>query len=202
MGPVTPPPEAAAVILAGGRARRMGGTDKLALAVGDRSLLDRVLGAAQARCRPLVVVGPRRPTAVDGVSFVREEPPGGGPVPAVAAGLDAVGPAAVVVVLAGDLALLAMTDVGRLVDGLTDPAVEAVAALDHRGRPNPLLAAYRTPSLRVALAALGARSGGVRAAALLPSSIVTVDLGGVATTNVNDAGDLERARAAHARSPA
>ncbi|BBA98779.1 putative molybdopterin-guanine dinucleotide biosynthesis protein [Actinacidiphila reveromycinica] len=74
-----------AVVPAGGAARRLGGTDKPALTVGGRQLLDRVL-AACAAAGETVVVGPRRPTARP-VRWAREEPPGGGPVPALAAGL-------------------------------------------------------------------------------------------------------------------
>ena len=192
----------AAVVVAGGGARRMGGVDKLALPVGDRPVLDRVLAAARPRCQTLLVVGPHRPTVVEGVTFVGEEPPGGGPVPAVAAGLGAAGSSAIVVVLAGDLPLLAATDVDRLVDVLADPSVDAAAALDHRGRPHPLLAAYRADVLGARLAALGPATHGARAAELLPASVRTVDLGELATLNVNDPGDLERARAADARAQA
>jgi molybdopterin-guanine dinucleotide biosynthesis protein A len=80
----------AGLVLAGGAGRRMGGVDKAALSVGGVTLLDRVLGAARPVCDRLLVVGPDRPTAVDGVRFVQEAEPGGGPVPAVAAGLAAV----------------------------------------------------------------------------------------------------------------
>ncbi|MDQ4090592.1 MAG: nucleotidyltransferase family protein, partial [Actinomycetota bacterium] len=80
----------AGIVLAGGAGRRMGGVDKAALVVGGVPLLDRVLGAARPVCDRLVVVGPERPTEVAGVTFVREDPPGGGPVPGVAAGLAAV----------------------------------------------------------------------------------------------------------------
>lgn len=180
----------------------MGGVDKLALPVGDQSMLDRVLAAAHPRCRPLVVVGPRRPTAVDDVTFVREDLPGGGPVPAVAAGLAAVATTArVVVVLAADLPLLTAADVDLLLEVVADPDVEAAAALDHQGRPNPLLAAYRADALRARLASLGPVTNGARAARLLPPQpmIRAVDLGEVATLNVNDTDDLERARAVHDR---
>jgi molybdopterin-guanine dinucleotide biosynthesis protein A len=76
-----------AVVLAGGAARRLGGADKPALPVGGRMLLDRVL-AACAGARRTVVVGPRRPTGRP-VRWTREEPAGGGPLPALAAGLAA-----------------------------------------------------------------------------------------------------------------
>ncbi|MER5393911.1 NTP transferase domain-containing protein, partial [Saccharopolyspora sp. NPDC002686] len=46
--------EFAAVVLAGGRARRLGGVDKVLLPVGGRTLLDRTLDAV-AEADPLVV---------------------------------------------------------------------------------------------------------------------------------------------------
>jgi molybdenum cofactor guanylyltransferase len=83
----------AAVILAGGAGRRLGGVDKPMLAVGGRPMLARVLDAvADAAVR--VVVGPPTLSLPDGVVRVSEEPPGGGPVAAAAAGLAALKPGA------------------------------------------------------------------------------------------------------------
>jgi len=81
-----------AVVLAGGRARRLGGVDKPATPVGGTPMLHRVL-AAVAGAHPRIVVGPHRGGLPDGVLQVREEPPGGGPVAAAAAGLAALRPA-------------------------------------------------------------------------------------------------------------
>lgn len=54
-----------AIILAGGRGSRLGGVDKGALPVGGRALLDRVLDAARAAERVVVVGdGPVPPYAV------------------------------------------------------------------------------------------------------------------------------------------
>ncbi|MEV6939475.1 NTP transferase domain-containing protein, partial [Streptomyces sp. NPDC051132] len=80
-----PPAPYDAVVLAGGAARRLGGADKPGVRVGGRALLDRVL-AACADARTTVVVATPRPT-VRPVRWAREEPPGGGPVAALAAGL-------------------------------------------------------------------------------------------------------------------
>ena len=168
----------------------MGGGDKAALDLDGATMLDRVLAAARPLCGRVVVVGPARETVVTGVRFVQEAAPGGGPVPAVGAGLDAVGPgAAVVLVLAADLPLLAPADLGRLLDRLaSDPDVDAVAAVDNQGRPNPLLAAYRVTALERA-----SRGPGSPAAGLLPERVATVDLGPEATLNVNSPADLEAA---------
>jgi molybdopterin-guanine dinucleotide biosynthesis protein A len=169
----------------------MGGVDKAMVEVGGATMLDRVLAAVAPHCEDVVVVGPSRATMTTEIRFTMEASPGGGPVPAIAAGLAATRGAEVVVVLAVDLPLLAAGDVARLVSGLDDPGIDAVAAADHRGRPNPLLAAYRVAALRQALEG---RDAGGAAAELLPPATVTVDLGQAATLNVNDATDLERAR--------
>jgi len=176
------------VVLAGGAARRMGGVDKAALLVGGLALLDRVLAAARPVCDRLVVVGPVRPTAVDGVTFVMEAVRGGGPVPAIAAGLTEVVGCDVVLVLAADLPLLTADHLRGLLAALDDPDVEAAAA-DDEGGPNPLLAAYRAAPLRSRAADLGA---GAAATRLLPRSPALVDLG-PATLNVNRASDLAAA---------
>ncbi len=165
----------------------MGGVDKAALRVGGVTLLDRVLAAARPVCDRLLAVGPVRATVVPGVQFVGEATPGGGPVPAVATGLAASG-ADTVLVLAADLPLLSTADLQGLLDRLAaDPAVDAVAAMDHRGLPNPLLAAYRGTVLDPSW------GPGAPASALLPDRLATVDLGSQATLNVNVPADLERA---------
>ena len=73
------------IVLAGGAARRLGGADKPALSVGGRPLLDRVI-AACPDAAITVVVGPRRP-ATRAVVHALEDPPGGGPLAALDAGL-------------------------------------------------------------------------------------------------------------------
>lgn len=77
----------AAVVLAGGRGSRLGGVDKGGVEVDGVPLLERVL-AALAPEAPVVVVGPARPTSRP-VVFTREDPPLGGPVAGLYAGLDA-----------------------------------------------------------------------------------------------------------------
>jgi molybdopterin-guanine dinucleotide biosynthesis protein A len=92
-----------AVVLAGGAGRRLGGADKAALTFAGMSLLDRVLAAVGDADR-IVVVGPARPVGRH-VLWAREQPPGGGPVAGLAAGLALVR-APVVAVLAVDLPFL------------------------------------------------------------------------------------------------
>ncbi|MFI9156387.1 molybdenum cofactor guanylyltransferase [Kitasatospora aureofaciens] len=148
------------IVPAGGAARRLGGADKPGLTVGETTLLDRVL-AACAGARTTVVVGPARPTTRAGVRWTRERPPGGGPVAAVAAGLDLV-TADTVLLLAADLPFLDRRTVERLASALEEagPYTDAAVLVDAGGRDQPLTAAYRTAALRAALAALGGDPAG------------------------------------------
>lgn len=185
-----------AIVPAGGAGRRMGGVDKAALLVAGVTLLDRVLIAARPVCDRLVVVGPARPTSVPGVEFVVEDEPGGGPVPAVLAGLAVTGECDVILVLAGDLPLLSEAHLRLLLRELDAPDVGAAAAC-HGAAPNPLIAAYRATVLRSAAAGLPAAT---RAARLLPRSTVMVDLG-PAALNVNRPEDLAAAELLLGMSP-
>ncbi|MFJ4786072.1 NTP transferase domain-containing protein [Streptomyces sp. NPDC088794] len=167
-----------AVVLAGGAARRLGGADKPGVRVGGRALLDRVL-AACADARTTVVVADVRPTARP-VLWAREEPPGGGPVAALAAGL-AHTMAEHVVVLSADLPFLEPTTVQRLLAVLRAGGTEGALLTDTDGRDQPLVAAYRADALHRELAALAgagvsgsgapnARSAGVGPAGPDPST--------------------------------
>ncbi|HMT90563.1 MAG TPA: nucleotidyltransferase family protein [Dermatophilaceae bacterium] len=94
----------AAIVLAGGRSSRLGGTPKATLATSGRPLVEVVLDAVRdARMRVVVGDGPVHP----GVLVTQEEPRYAGPAAAVAAGLRALRDAAVTspwtVVLACDL---------------------------------------------------------------------------------------------------
>ncbi|MBI0300994.1 molybdenum cofactor guanylyltransferase [Streptomyces sp. PRKS01-29] len=144
------------MILAGGAARRLGGVDKPALRVGGRALLDRVLDACRGAGRT-VVVGPRRPTARP-VWWAREEPPGGGPVAAVDAGIRQTA-APVVLVLSADLPFLTHETVETLLAGLQ--GAEGAVLIDPDGREQPLVAAYRAEPLRREIALLATEHGGL-----------------------------------------
>ncbi|WP_430503309.1 molybdenum cofactor guanylyltransferase [Micromonospora trifolii] len=107
----------AAVVLAGGAARRMGGVDKPALPVGGRPMRDRVL-AAVSDATPRVLVG-AADAVPSGVRVVREDPPGGGPVAAAAAGLALLdADTTLVALLAADLPLLTRAAIGDLLTHL------------------------------------------------------------------------------------
>lgn len=78
----------AALVLAGGRAKRVGGGDKPMLPVAGRPMLDQILEDLLAqRCARVVVVGPDRLPVPPGVELTLEDPPFGGPVAGIIAGL-------------------------------------------------------------------------------------------------------------------
>jgi molybdopterin-guanine dinucleotide biosynthesis protein A len=77
----------AAVILAGGTAVRMDGIDKAGLEYAGRTLLEHAL-AAVCDAVEVVVVGDSVPTSRP-ATFVREDPPYGGPAAGLLAGRDA-----------------------------------------------------------------------------------------------------------------
>jgi molybdopterin-guanine dinucleotide biosynthesis protein A len=184
-----------AVVLAGGRAERLGGTDKAALEVGGATMLDHAL-AAVSGARRVVVVGDERPTG-NPVLWTRERPAYGGPVAATYAGLDALrrdGPAggALIVVLAVDMPAVTAGTVERLlagasghegavlVDGGERHLAMAVttAALD-RVRPDPAAgAAVRGLWAKLELAdvaATGSEAGDVDSWADLPEVLAGID---------------------------
>lgn len=182
------------VVPAGGTARRMGGGDKTALDVGGRSVLDRLL-ADLAPWPTVVVADPPAPDVrarAPHARWCREDPPGAGPLAALAAGLAAVPTARVLVAVAGDQPFA-----GRAVPALlaalgAEPAADAAAAVDADGRRQPLLAAYRTaavaPVLRGAVADRPVRAlwTGLR--------VVPVPLPEPQLLDLDDAADLARAR--------
>ncbi|MFY1573647.1 molybdenum cofactor guanylyltransferase [Verrucosispora sp. WMMD703] len=167
----------AAVVLAGGAGRRMGGRDKPALPVGGVPMRERVLSAV-ADASPRILVGPG--PAITGVRLTREVPPGGGPVTAVAAGLalvDTEVPA--VALLAADLPLLTRSAVGGLLDHLHgtgydrsrsagtasmerpgSAAFDGACYVDRSGRRQTLCGVWRPAALRAALDRLRVRRGG------------------------------------------
>jgi molybdopterin-guanine dinucleotide biosynthesis protein A len=104
----------AAVVLTGGTATRMDGADKAALEYAGRTLLETAL-ASLVDASEIIVVGPACPTSRP-VTFVREDPPLGGPAAGLLAGLDALqGAPDLVVVLAVDMPLVSERTVARLV---------------------------------------------------------------------------------------
>ncbi|HLU74900.1 MAG TPA: NTP transferase domain-containing protein [Nonomuraea sp.] len=123
-----------AVILAGGRAQRLGGVDKPGLEVGGTTMIANVAAAAREAAR-VIIVGP--PRDIPGAVYVREDPPGAGPIPALRAGLAEV-TAPRVALLAGDLPFLAPSHLTALLTHL--PAQNAPTT------PAPRIRQHEHPS--------------------------------------------------------
>lgn len=147
-----------AVVLAGGGARRLGGVDKPGVRVGGRPLLDRVLAACADALTTVVVAEPR--TTARPVTWAREDPPGGGPLAALDAGLRHT-TAEQVVVLSADLPFLDERTVRRLLSALRAGGADGALLTDADGRDQPLVAAYRATVLRRELAALTRENDGL-----------------------------------------
>ncbi len=153
--------QATVVVLAGGTSRRWGGRDKTAVLLAGRTVLEHAVtglaaGAGVGLDDVVVVAPPEHPAraALPAARWVREEPPGGGPVAGLAAAVAVLDPAvALVVVGAGD-APFAGAAVPALLDAVTHPAavgLDGSVGTDPGGRDQPLLAAYRVAALRAAL---------------------------------------------------
>ncbi|MFF0724387.1 molybdenum cofactor guanylyltransferase [Streptomyces sp. NPDC004134] len=158
------------MVLAGGRARRLGGADKPMVSVGGMSLLDRSIEACTGAGKT-IVVGPHRAT-VHQVHHVRERPPHAGPLAALAAGVRWVR-APFVVVLAADLPFVRPEAVAELLRQAAGSAIEGAVMLETQGRDNPLFAAYRTVALRRIIALTLAEH---RSLAGLPIRVLTRSL--------------------------
>ena len=155
-------PEVDLLVLAGGQGRRLGGQDKAALEIGGRTLLDRLLsGVGPTGAQPLgglvVVVGATPVPA--GVLRTLEDPPDGGPVAGIAAGLDRLDRSSsrdwVAVVAVDQPGAGAVLPVLRAQLPVLPRTVDAVSHFDPGGQRQWLLAVYRRTSLRRALDTLG-----------------------------------------------
>lgn len=185
------------VVLAGGASVRLG-EDKTRVLVGGVPVLDRLVQglAVVVPDVPVVVVGPRRPTARP-VVWCREDPPGGGPVAGLARGLSAastlVPDDGLVAVLAGDLPFAAPA-VAALAAALGEaPAgTDGALAVDESGDDQLLVGVHRAAALRAAVAAQGGH-GAVRGV-VARLSVVRVPVPSPLTLDVDTPQDLQAAR--------
>jgi molybdopterin-guanine dinucleotide biosynthesis protein A len=180
----------AAVVLAGGRARRFGGVDKVGLLVRGRTLLDGVL-AACAGASELIVVGPRRATEHP-VRWAREEPPYAGPVAALAAGVGMV-PQGIeeLAVLAADLSGLTGGTLDRLRTALgAEPGAAGAVLVDGEGQAQWLCGVWRLAAVRKALAEVGEPAGLAVHAVLGPLRPIQVPALSDEAHDVDRPGDL------------
>lgn len=180
-----------AIVLAGGRASRLGGAAKPLLEVGGVSLLARTIaGVRDAGAGRIIVAGD--PLLDDpAVEWVREDPPFGGPVAAILAALPRV-EADWTLVLACDLPGIERAIALLPLDA---PDRDGAHLTDASGRSQWLTALYRTSALREAAASVPAagRDAPVRAlvGALRLAAVQATD---AATRDVDTWEDLEWAR--------
>ena len=132
------------VVLAGGTARRLGGRDKVTLPLDGTSSVERLL-AQTADAGRVIGVGEVRETSRP-IFWCREEPPGSGPLAAVAAALPHAS-GDIVLVAAGDMPFLGEAK-QALLDALAGAELADAATLcDGAGVRQPLAAAYRRDAL-------------------------------------------------------
>lgn len=129
-----------AIVLTGGTGERLGGVDKAALSYRERTLLDHVLSVVDDAERK-VVVGPEKD--VPGVVWAREDPPGGGPLAGVAAGL--------ALVRTEWVAVLAVDQPGLTKDTIARLRAAGSNAVLRDDRPQWLIGFWRAADLREAL---------------------------------------------------
>jgi molybdenum cofactor guanylyltransferase len=187
------------VVLTGGRSRRMG-RDKATLEVAGRTLLERTLQQVPADV-PVVVAGPPLTLDRPGVTFVQEEPPGGGPVAGLDAALTAV-TTPVVVVLATDLPFAGRlpAELARSLRG-SAPDTDGILAAGPDGRAQQLCAAYRADALRHAIAANPPSAGAAMHRVLEHLRTSALSVGADATWDIDTPEDALRLAELLARSP-
>ncbi len=196
--------DAGAILLAGGRGSRMGGVRKPLLDLGGTTLLRRAVTAARG-CHPLTIVAEVLDPGLDGVTWVREDPPFSGPAAGTVAGL-ASWPAPApewTLLLACDLtnpeaAVRRLREAAALLPTDTD----GVCLGDASGRPQWLTGLYRTAPLRRHAEALPGAGRDAPARLLVDDlAIAVVAAPGAETGDVDTWEDLEKARRALGADP-
>ena len=193
-----PRADVAAIVVGGGGGERLGGVSKPDLTLGGVRLIDRVCGALLEACGAgCVAVVPPSVRVPDGVARTLEDPPGGGPLAGIDAGLRAlrVGDDVLVVVVSVDA-----PGVGAFLPALLEPALrEGVEGRIVRGGdPEPfdqyLMGVYRAASLRRAIDEAVAAYGSVRGVgvrrALSSLALERVDMRAAACRDVDTAEDV------------
>ena len=178
-----------AVILAGGRAERLGGLDKGALVYEGRTLVARALAAASVATHRVVVGDPAPASVPSGVRVVREEPAYSGPASAVMAGIDALAEAGStatwVFVLACDVVGSAELIGALLVGAARHPDSDGVVPVDEESRRQLLVGLYRVSALRASRDGIGDVADISMKRLLEPLSIVEVPDDGRASADVD-----------------
>jgi molybdenum cofactor guanylyltransferase len=197
----TSPTETAvtAAILAGGRARRLGGADKPRLLVGGVAIVERQLAVLrQITDRVMVVGGDPAAFAGLGVDVVPDLVPDGAALGGIYSALAASGRPRTLVV-ACDMPFLGVPLLRRLLHPFP-PQVDVVMPRTHEGL-QPLCAVYAARSadairrrLEEGRLQLIGLSASVRVEEIGPVELATYDPDGLMFVNVNTPHDYERAK--------
>ncbi|KAB1190686.1 MULTISPECIES: molybdenum cofactor guanylyltransferase [Haloferax] len=192
------PAEARGVVLAGGESTRFGEQNKALAHFDGEPLISRVVATlsdatgtrpilaarSEDRAADLLEVLPPVPTVSDAPDYE-------GPIAGLFAAAESVS-TPWIVVTGCDMPLVSQTAVRTLLEHATD-GVDAVVP-DDAGRPEPLLAAYRTASIRAHRSQLSRAAGPQRLLDELPSvrtlSTEAYPVLDRAVTNVNTQGEL------------
>lgn len=195
--PIAPQqPDLAAAILAGGRARRLGGADKAALRVGGQRIIDRQLAAIRGVTPAIfIVASPDAPYADLGLPVVADAIAGAGALGGVYTAIVA-SPAPRTLVLACDMPFVTAALFERLA------AIDADLVIPRTARGyEPLCAIYSRACAepiraRIARGELHASTlpDGVRVAEVGPEMLAALDKDGLLFANVNTPHDYARAR--------
>lgn len=187
-----------AVVLAGGRGRRLGEPKMLALLDGRPLLAHALTHAREAGLAAVVVAKPGTPLPPVDAPVLREPESPSHPLLGIVTALGELPEARGIVVLGGDLPFVPPALIRALADA-PGPLVPVTGG----GRFEPLLARYdrtQLPALQDALAAdAPIHTALADAARLEGDELAALDPEGRATFNVNTPEELERARA-HASS--
>jgi molybdopterin-guanine dinucleotide biosynthesis protein A len=187
-----------ALILAGGRATRLGGVDKRALVVDGLTIFDRQCNVLLPRVSEIIV---STPTAIPGWRTVTDAVAGAGPLAGICAGL-AGARTPWLLVIAGDMPYIS----DALIDRLLGAATSDFDAVGIRigGLPEPLVCMLRVAAVRphverrLAERKLKASEiltdDGLRVAWLDERELRAVDPELRALFNINEPGDLDGPR--------
>jgi molybdopterin-guanine dinucleotide biosynthesis protein A len=135
------------IVLAGGRSSRFG-SDKLAVLIGGRPMLELAIDAVRAVATDIVVVGApgRTPPLPPDVTVAFDDDAFEGPLAGLATGLRALDPGLDrAIVVGGDMPSLQPTVLGQFLDRLD---VVDIVVLEDADGPRPLPMAVRTATVR------------------------------------------------------
>ena len=193
----------AAAILAGGRARRLGGARKALLEVGGRAIIDRQLDVLRPRASRIAAVlrsdDDDAPFTTRGLEVLRDRVDGKGPLAGLAAAL-AWAAGEPLLALACDMPLIDPHIVELVTERVRTSGADLAVPIAH-DRPQPLLACYgaRCGALVDAALAAGdlrlvslpdtARASGLTVEEINESEIRTIDSELRSFANINEPSD-------------